>query len=109
LHRQKYRQKSGRNRSSGQPQGFGSLLQRTQAVANVFVGGQTEQGGAVGDVLSLDGAGEGLILHLLLDPCDLDLVDGSGGLDEGAGGEKPASSSQAKRALSRCDSRGVPE
>lgn len=71
--------------------------------------GEAKKGGTVGDVFPFDGTGEGLIFHLLLYAGDFYVVDGLRRLHQSTGSQNPASSSEAKSALSRWDSRGVPE
>ena len=63
-------------------------LESGQAVGDVVFKGDGEEFSAVGDVFALDGACEGFVFHFLEDALGFDIVDGLGGLDEGAGGEK---------------------
>ena len=53
------------------------LLHSGQAVANVIFYRDAEEFGAAGDVLALDGAGEGFVLELFADTGDFDLGDGA--------------------------------
>ncbi len=73
---------------SSQPQFAGPLFHRLDAERNVGVEVDAEFGCALHDVLAVDAAGEGLVFHLFLHARNLDVGDGFGGLDQGAGSEE---------------------
>jgi hypothetical protein len=69
-------------------EGFGVGAHGGDAVGDVVVEGNVELGCAFDDVVAIDTAREGLVLHFLSHAGDVDIVDGLCGLDERTGGEE---------------------
>jgi hypothetical protein len=74
--------------SSLEAEGFGVGAHGGDAVGDVVVEGNVELGCAFDDVVAVDAASEGLVLHFLPHAGGVDIVDGLCGLDEGTGGEE---------------------
>ena len=69
-------------------EGFGVGLHGGDAVGDVILKGDLEFGCAFDDVVAIDAAGEGFVLHFLFHSGDIDIVNGFGWFDERAGGKE---------------------
>jgi len=87
----------------------GFLLHGFEAKSDVLVEIDAEFLGALNHIGTVDATGEGLVFHLLAHAGDFDLGDRLAGLTRAQAVRKPASSSQAKRHLSRWVTRGTPD
>lgn len=75
-------------RGSVEPEFGGAGAHCFNAEADVRVEVDAELGGTLNDLVAVDGAGEGFVLHLLADAFCFDFVDGAGRLDVADGGEE---------------------